>query len=124
MTDRKKGTIHIRTAPETERQLRALAEQYGTITTAVTVAVDRLYRESQSRKERTMVYFSAWQIHTEGLPGLLRDALNANRIKPSDVVWYGPSGDVVVADDVAHTEYDEYTDNETVAEWLDAPELL
>lgn len=80
--------------------------------------------DNESAKEQPMVYFSAWQIHTEGLPGLLRDALNANRIKPNDVVWYGPSGGVVVADDVAHTEYDEYTDNETVAEWLDSPELL
>ena len=41
MTDKRQ--IHIRASAETDRKLRELAMAYGTMTTAVAVAVNRLY---------------------------------------------------------------------------------
>ena len=49
MSDKQgKTQIHIRADAETERKLRELATAYGTLTTVIAVAVDRLYQDTSN----------------------------------------------------------------------------
>ena len=68
-----------------------------------------------------MTYFSAWEIHCGGLRGLIAASLAADEIDSSDVVWRGPSGDVIVAAspyEIEGSEYDEYIDGGLVSEYV------
>ena len=65
------------------------------------------------------VWLSAWEIHTKGIRRLIAEALAADRIASDDIVWCGPDGSAAVGEDVAHSEYEDYTDSGQVSEYLD-----
>ena len=65
-----------------------------------------------------MKYFSAWEIYTQGLRQLVEKAFQDNEVQSRDIVWRGPSGDAVIADDVVDTDYIDYTDEGMVEEYL------
>lgn len=66
-------------------------------------------------------YISAWTIYTSSLRQEIAKALNQGDIKTDDIVWSGPSGDVIVAATAADLdeEYAEYTDSGLVSEYID-----
>lgn len=66
------------------------------------------------------MYLSAWSISTKGLRNLLAEALENGLIDAADVVWFGPSGDAVVAASPADLaeNYMEYTDQGQVEDHL------
>jgi hypothetical protein len=69
-----------------------------------------------------VVFFTSWQIHTDGLRQLVTKALEDSEVAENDVVWCGPDGSAVVAAspaDLEDTEYAEYTDSGMVAEYID-----
>ena len=68
-------------------------------------------------------YIGAWTIHTSSLRRELQTALQRDEITATDIVWAGPSGDVVVAATASDIEdieeYAEYIDSGMVSEYLD-----
>ena len=75
-----------------------------------------------AEEEGEMKHLSAWEIHTKGLGQLVEQAVQANEVNRSDIVWRGPGGDAVICDhpgDLDNSEeYMEYTDSGTVEEYL------
>lgn len=65
-------------------------------------------------------YISSWEIHTNGLASKIQEMLDRGEISENDIVWRGPGGDVVIANNPAELdeEYAEYTDEGTVDEYL------
>jgi len=66
-------------------------------------------------------YISDWEIFTSSLRTKITEALKRGDIKADDIVWGGPSGDVIIAATPAdlEEEYEEYTDQGLVSEYLD-----
>lgn len=68
-----------------------------------------------------MKHIGSWEIDTGSLAEILRQALDAGEIGADDIIWGGPSGDAVIAPtpfEIEGTDYDEYLDEGTVAEYL------
>ncbi len=67
------------------------------------------------------MYISAWNIHTGSIGAAVAKAHKAGKIKDSDIVWRGPSGDVYVAATAADVPEDgaDYVDAGQVSEYLD-----
>lgn len=68
----------------------------------------------------TQKYFSAWTINTKGSDVAFQKALTDNQIDASWGVYRGPSGDVVVAENIAELdeEYAEYVECGTVEDYI------
>jgi len=68
-----------------------------------------------------MKYISAWRIYTGNLRGIIAQAVQDGEIETSDIVWRGPSGDVVVAPTAADLDEDyvEFVDSGQIGEYLD-----
>ena len=64
-----------------------------------------------------MEYISSWQIYTGSLHKSLEALVKMGKIKTSDTVWYGPSGDAVVGY-IDDEEYLDYVDEGTVQDIL------
>jgi len=66
-------------------------------------------------------YFSAWTIYTKTFAGAFQEALTANQIDASDIVWRGPSGDAMVTsedDYLLDEEYADYVEDGIVEDYL------
>lgn len=65
-------------------------------------------------------WFDAGEINLHGIGSLLENAVESGQIGADDTVWYGPSGDVVVARGPEYLEdkYLDYTDEGRVREYL------
>lgn len=65
-------------------------------------------------------YFSAWAIHTQTFAGAFQAALTGNQIDASWGVYRGPSGDAVVAENIAELgeDYANYTEDGVVEDYL------
>ena len=68
----------------------------------------------------TQRYFTAWIIHTETAATAFRCALQHGQIKREHSVFRGPSGDVVVAENIGELgiEYADYIEDGTVVDYL------
>jgi hypothetical protein len=67
-----------------------------------------------------MYYISSWTLNISSIEAELRFALDAGEIKETDTVWYGPSGDAVVAATAADLpkEYSDYRDRGRVDDFI------
>jgi hypothetical protein len=72
------------------------------------------------------MYISAWKIHKEGIRNILDRAVDDGKVSKGNIVWYGPSGDVVVANDPASLDeqYADYTNEGLVSKYLDNQECV
>jgi len=68
------------------------------------------------------MYISAWQAHTGSIAEAMEKAVEAGAIRLNDVVWAGPSGDIIIGDDAYDEDYAEYLDSGTVQEYLNVLE--
>ena len=68
----------------------------------------------------TEKYFTAWTIHAHGFAGAFQQALTDNQIGASWNVYRGPSGDAVVAENIAELdeEYADYIEDGIVEDYL------
>ena len=65
-------------------------------------------------------YFNSWTIHTQTFSGAFQDALTNNQIGASWSVFRGPSGDAVVAENIAELDedYADYVESGIVEDYL------
>jgi len=68
----------------------------------------------------TQKHFTSWTIHVETLAGAFQKALTDNQIDASWGVYRGPSGDAVVADNIAELDedYADYVEDGIVEDYL------
>ena len=68
----------------------------------------------------TQKYFTAWTIHVETPANAFQDALTNNQIDSSWGVYRGPSGDIVVAENIGELddEYADYIEDGIVEDYL------
>ena len=65
-------------------------------------------------------YFDSWTIYTQTFAGAFQDALTNNQIGSSWGVYRGPSGDAVVAENIAELDedYADYVEDGIVEDYL------
>ena len=65
-------------------------------------------------------YFDSWTIHTQTFAGAFQQALTDNQIGASWGVYRGPSGDAVVAENIAELGevYADYVEDGIVEDYL------
>jgi hypothetical protein len=68
----------------------------------------------------TTHYISSWKIYTSSIGQAVQEAVKAEKVKPTDIVWTGPSGDAIISESAADLdeEYADYTDSGLVSEYL------